>query len=174
MSSERNIILLFSKLNFITKYPKRLLYFHTIISNLNCFQKDIGINFYCRAPFQLNDYPSDKYNVKKAVDYDVPHASSINDDRVYPCCGLLELEKWNVCHHKCADDIRPYRQQLLKSETAFCDICHKNCISPADFVYVCHYLLVPFVILPILLILVYVCILLKLMEVQKQQFLFFN
>ena len=34
----------------------------------------------------------------------------------------------------CADVIWPYRQQLLKSETAFCDICHKNCISPADFV----------------------------------------
>ena len=41
---------------------------------------DIGINFYCRAPFQFNNYPSNKHNVKKAVDYDVPHASSINDD----------------------------------------------------------------------------------------------
>ena len=36
--------------------------------------------FYCRAPFQLNDYPSDKCDMKKAVDYDVPCASSINDD----------------------------------------------------------------------------------------------
>ena len=72
--------------------------------------------------------------MKKAVDYDVPHASSINDDRVYLCCGLLELEKWNVHHHRCADKIRPYRQQLLESETAFCNICHKNCISPADFI----------------------------------------
>ena len=80
MLSERNRVLLFSKLNFITKCPKRLLHFHTIIVNLNCFQKDIGINIYCRAPFQLNDYPSNKYNVKKVVDYDVPHASSINDD----------------------------------------------------------------------------------------------
>ena len=35
---------------------------------------------------------------------------------------------------ECADEIRPYRQQLLESETAFCDICHKNCISQADFV----------------------------------------
>ena len=30
--------------------------------------------------------------------------------------------------------MQPYRQQLLESETAFCDICHKNCISPVDFV----------------------------------------
>ena len=50
-----------------------MLYFHTIISNLNCFQKDIGINFYCRAPFQLNDYPSDKCNVKKNVYQECVH-----------------------------------------------------------------------------------------------------
>ena len=134
MSSERNIILLFLKPNFITKYLKRLLYFLITILSLNCSQKDIGINFHCRAPFQSNDYPSDKHNVKKAVDYDIPHASSINDDQVYLCCGLFKLEKWEVHHHSCADIIQPYRQQLLKSETAFCDICHKNCISPADFV----------------------------------------
>ena len=120
----------FLKLNFITMYPKRLLYFHTIFLNPNCFQKDIGVNFYCRAPFQLDDYPS----AKRAVGYDVPRASSISDDQVYPCCGLLELEKWNVHHHICADVIQPYRQQLLKSETAFCDICHKNYVSPVDFV----------------------------------------
>ena len=39
------------------------------------------------------------------------------------------------------------------------------------FIYVCLYLFVPFVILPILLILVYVCTSLNLMEVWKQQFL---
>ena len=165
-------------------YLKGLLHFHTIILNLNCFQKDIGINFYCRAPFQLNDYPSDKCGVKRAVDYNVPHASSISNDQVYPCCGLLELEKWNGHHHRCADAIRPYRQQLLESEAAFCNICHKNCLSPADFVLhqehvhlclplfacpACH-----FTILPILLILVYGCTLLKLMEVQEQQFPLFN
>ena len=33
-----------------------------------------------------------------------------------------------------ADVIQPYRQQLLESETSFCDICHKSCISPVDFV----------------------------------------
>ena len=80
MSSERNRALLFSKLNFITKYLKRLLYFLITILSLNCSQKEISINFYCVAPFQLNDYPSNKYNVKKAIDYDVPRASSINDD----------------------------------------------------------------------------------------------
>ena len=115
-------------------YSKRLLYFHTIILSLNYFQKNIGINFYCRAPFQLDDYPSDKCDVKRAADYDVPQASSINDDRVYPCCRLLKLEKWDVHYHRCADIIQPYRQQLLESETAFCDICHKNCVFPADFV----------------------------------------
>ena len=52
-----------------------------MILNLNCSQKDIGINFYCRAPpFHFNDYPSDKHNVKEVIDHDVPHASSINDD----------------------------------------------------------------------------------------------
>ena len=115
-------------------YPRRLLHFYTIILNPNCFQRNIGVNFYCRAPFQLNNYPSDKCGAKRAVDYDVSHASSISDDQVYPCCGLLELEKWNVHHHSCTDVIWPYRQQLLESETAFCDICHKNCLSPADFV----------------------------------------
>ena len=60
--------------------------------------------------------------------------SSINDSRVYPCCGLFKLEKWEVPYHSCADVIQPYRQQLLESETSFCDICHKSCISPADFV----------------------------------------
>ena len=134
MSSERNIIPLFLDLNFITRYSKRLLHFHITILNLNCSQKDIAINFYCRAPFQLDNYLSDKCGTKKAIDYDVPHTSSINDDQVYSCCGLLELKKWNVHHHRCADDIRPYRQQLLESETAFCNIFYKNCISPADFV----------------------------------------
>ena len=65
---------------FYHQVCKRLLYFHIIILNLNCSQKDIGVNFYCRAPFQFNDYPSDKHNVKKVVDYDVPCASSIKDD----------------------------------------------------------------------------------------------
>ena len=71
--------------------------------------------------------------VKKVI-YDVPRPSSINDSRVYPCCGLFKLEKWEVRYHSCADVIQPYRQQLLESETSFCDICHKNCTSPADFV----------------------------------------
>ena len=39
------------------------------------------------------------------------------------------------------------------------------------FIYVCHYLFAPFVILLILPILVYVCTLLNLMVVQQQQFL---
>ena len=57
-----------------------------------------------------------------------------DDSRVYPCCGLFKLEKWEVRYHSCADIIQPYRRQLLESETSFCDICHKNCTSPADFV----------------------------------------
>ena len=42
------------------------------------------------------------------------------------------------------------------------------------YIYVFHFLLALFAILPILLILVYECTLLNLMEVCKQQFLFFN
>ena len=77
----KGTVLLFSKLNFISKYPKGLLYFLITILSLNFSPKDVGINFYCSAPFQLDDYPSDnKCDMKKAVDYDVPHASSINDD----------------------------------------------------------------------------------------------
>ena len=91
-------------------------------------------SFYCRAPFQYNNYRSDSRCDMKKVVYDVPHASNINDNRVYPCCGLFKLEKWEVHYHNCADIIQPYRRQLLESETSFCDICHKNCTSPADFV----------------------------------------
>ena len=129
MSSKKEHDPIIFEIKLYYQISKRLLHFHITILNLNCSQKETGINFYCRAPFQPKDYPSDKCSVKKAVDYDVPHASSINDDRVYPCCGFLELEKWNVCHHRCVDDIRPYRQQLLESETAFCNICRKNCFS---------------------------------------------
>ena len=95
---------------------------------------DIGVNFCCRALFQLDSYLSDKCCEKRGNDYDVPHATSISDDWVHPCCGLLELKKWNVHHQSCADVIWPFRWQLLKSETAFCDVCCKNCTSPADFV----------------------------------------
>ena len=104
-------------------------------SNPNGCWKEINISFYCRAPFQFNNYPSDsKWDMKKVAVYDVPHASSINDNWVYPCCGLFKLEKWEVHYHSCADIIQPYRWQLLEFETSFCDICHKNCTSPADFV----------------------------------------
>ena len=101
---------------------------------MNCFQRDFSISFYCRVPFQLDDYLSDKCCAKKTIDYDVPHTSSICNDWVYSCCGLLELEKWSVHHHSCTDVIQPFRWQLLKSEKVFCNICHKNCVSPADFV----------------------------------------
>ena len=65
--------------------------------------------FYCRAPFQFNDYPSDKHDVEKVANYDDLHASSIIDNQVYPCCGLFKLEKWEVHYHSCADIIQPYR-----------------------------------------------------------------
>ena len=107
---------------------------YILIFKSKLFSKDIGVIFYCRAPFQFNDYPSDKHDVEKVVDYDVPSASNIKDDQVYPCCRLFKLEKWEVHYHSCADIIQPYRQQLLELETSFCDICHKNWTSPADFV----------------------------------------
>ena len=135
---------------------------------------DIGVNFCCRAPFQLDGYLSNKCCEKRADGYDVPHATSISDDQVYPCCGLLELEKCYVHHHSCADVIQPFRQQLLKSETTFRAMfvtkialfqqilfCIKNM-----YIYVFHFLLVLFVILLILLVLVYKCTLLNLMEVR--------
>ena len=104
----------------------------------------------CRAPLSPNSCLFDKYPGKRADDYDVPHATSISDDRVYPCCGLFELEGENV-HHSCMDVIRPFRQQLLESETAFCDICHKNCISMADFIshHECVHLCLPPFICPV-------------------------
>ena len=91
--------------------------------------------------------------MEKVADYDVPRASSIIDDRVHPCCGLFKLEKWEVGgrYQNCADTIQPYRQQLLKSETSFCDTCHKNCTSPADFVLhqECVHLCLPLFVCPI-------------------------
>ena len=53
----------------------------------------LALVFILELHFQLDDYPSNKYSVRKAVDYDVPYTSIINDDQVYLCCGLLELEK---------------------------------------------------------------------------------
>ena len=65
--------------------------------------------FYCRAPFQFNNYPSESKDGAKKVIYDVPRAPSIDDHQVYPCCGLFKLEKWEVRYHSCADIIQPYR-----------------------------------------------------------------
>ena len=105
----------------------------------------------CRALLPPDSCLFDKYCGKRAGDYDVPHATSISDDQVYPCCGLFELERWNVHHHSCADIIQPFRQQLLESETAFCDICHKNCISIVDFVlhHECVHLCLPLFVCPV-------------------------
>ena len=89
---------------------------------------------YCRAPLSPDNHLFDKYHGKKVSGYDIPHATSVRDDRVYPCCGLFELETWNVYHQGCADFVWPFRQQLLKSEMAFCGICHKNFPSVVDFV----------------------------------------
>ena len=100
---------------------------------LDCFQV-ILILICCRTLLSPDSCLPDKHYGKRTNDYDVPHATSISDDQVYPCCGLLELEKWCVHHHNCTDVIQPFRQQLLESETAFCNVCCKNCISPADFV----------------------------------------
>ena len=55
--------------------------FYMIISNPNGHWKEVDITFYCRAPFQFNNYPSEsKYDMRKVAVYDVPRASSINDD----------------------------------------------------------------------------------------------
>ena len=45
----------------------------------------------------------------------------------------------------------PTDDSLLKSETSFCDICHKNCTSPADFVLhqECVHLCLPLFVCPI-------------------------
>ena len=58
---------------------------------------------HCRAPLPPDSHLFDKYHGKKASDYNVPHATSVSDDQVYPCCGLFELERWNVHHHGCTD-----------------------------------------------------------------------
>ena len=58
---------------------------------------------HCRAPLSPDSHLFDKYHRKKASDYDVPHTTSVHDDRVYPCCRLFELETWNVCNQGCVD-----------------------------------------------------------------------
>ena len=105
----------------------------------------------CRALLPPDSCLFDKYHGKKASDYDIPHATSVSDNWVYPCCGLFKLERWNVCHHSCVDVIQPFRQQLIESETAFCDICCKNCISIVDFVlhHECVHLCLPLFVCPV-------------------------
>ena len=162
-------------------YPKRLLYFHTIILSLNCFQKDIGINFYCRAPFQLDNYPSDKCGTKRVLIMMFPMHQVLMMIKFTHVVGSLNWKSGMSIITGVQMIISPtdnsysslkqlsvifvikivFLQQIL--------FCTKNM-----YIYVCHCLLVLFVILPILLILVYGCTLLNLMEVWKQQFLFFN
>ena len=89
---------------------------------------------YCRAPLLPDSHLFDKYCGKKASGYDVPRATSVCNDWVYPCCGLFELETWNIHQSGLCRVHMAFRQQLLKSETAFCGICHKNCPSVVDFV----------------------------------------
>ena len=81
----------------------------------------------------------------------------------YPCCGLFKLEKVGKFVIIAVQDIiQPLQtDKLLESETSFCDICHKNCTSPADFCFLhqenMFHLCVPFIcfvpICPFLLIL---------------------
>ena len=134
--------------------------------------------FYCRAPFQFNDYPSDKHDVEKVASYDVPCASSINDSWVYPCCGLFKLEKWEVV-------FIVVQTSYSLTDDSYLSLRHLSAISVVKivlpqqilfytknvFIYVCLYLFVPFVILLISPVLAYVCTSLNLMVVRKQQFL---
>ena len=105
----------------------------------------------CRALLSPDSCLLDKYCGKRTNHYDVPCATSVSDDWVFMCCGLFELVKWNVCHHSCVDVIWPFRQQLLESETAFCDICHKNCISIVDYIFhhECMHLCLPLFVCPV-------------------------
>ena len=57
----------------------------------------------CRALLSPDSCLLDKYCGKRTNHYDVPHATSVSDDWVFLCCGLFELERWNVCHHSCVD-----------------------------------------------------------------------
>ena len=116
--------------------------------------------------------------MKKAVDYDVPRASSINDDQVYPCCGLFKLENGRSV-------ITVVQMSYSPTDDSYLSLRHLSVIfvikivflqqilfyTKNMFIYVCLCLFVQFVISPTLLILVYVCTLLNLMGVQKQQFL---
>ena len=47
---------------------------------------------YCRAPLPPDSCLFDKYCGKKASDYDVPHATSVSDDQVYPCWAFQVRE----------------------------------------------------------------------------------
>ena len=80
MLSERSIVpFFFFGFNFYHPFSQ-LLEFCVTISIPNGCCKEINITFYCRAPFQFNNYPSDKHDVEKVVNYDVPCASNIKDD----------------------------------------------------------------------------------------------
>ena len=134
--------------------------------------------FYCRAPFQFNNYPSEsRVSVKKVI-YDVPRPSSIHDHRVYSCCGLFKLEKWEVRYIAVQTSYSLTDDSYLSLRHPFV-ISVTRIVLPRQilfytrnvFIYVCLYLFVPFVISLILLILVYVCTSPNLIVAQKQQFL---
>ena len=135
----------------------------------------------CRAllppDITCNSCLFDKYHGKKAGDYDVPCATSISDDQVYPCSGLFKLERWKCLSSQlCRHVIQPFRQQTtwvwnsllwhLSQElyfySRFC-FCIMN-----EYICVFHFLFVLFVISLILPDLVYKCTLLNFMEVQAQ------
>ena len=101
--------------------------------------------YFSRGPFLKDAILYDKYKGKQVTDYDYPRATSVVNDQVYKCCGLLEIKAWGVKHQGCTDAARPFREHLVESETECCGACHKHCPNPADYIlhHECSHLCAP-------------------------------
>ena len=100
--------------------------------------------FLLQSSIQFNNYPSDSRCDMKKVVYDVPRASNINDNRVYPCCGLFKLEKWKFTtttvqtSYSLTDDSYLSLRHLSVISLTRIALPQRFCFTPKSvFIYVC-------------------------------------
>ena len=118
---------------FYCQVSKRLLHFHITILDLNYSQRRLVLIFIVELCFNLM----------------ITHPISVAQKRLlimmFPMHQVLMMIKftcvvgslsWKSGMSVITNVQMTYgpTDKLLKFETAFCDICHKNCLSPADFV----------------------------------------
>ena len=135
--------------------------------------------FYCRAPFQFNNYPSESRCDGARRLFMMSHVHQA----LMTIGFILVVDSLNWKSGKFI--IIAVQTSYSLTDDSYLSLRHLSVISVTRivlpqqilfytrnvFIYVCLYLFVPFVILLILPILVYVCTSPNLMVAQKQQFL---